>query len=114
MAEKGQLKVSCYFKPQSKKGNFNLINSNSKTLIILILYFHQFLIVATFLASSNFILPFLLVRINKDDKNNDDVNISTDQSEDIIPVEFQEDKSEEITEKIQLRKKESSASHGIK
>ena len=57
--------------------------------------------------------PFSLVRIN-DDQNNDDVNISTDQSEDIITVEFQEKQSEEITEKGQLRKKESFESQEIK
>ena len=50
--------------------------------------------------------PFSLVRINDDDQNND-VNISTAQSEDTITVEFQEKQSEEIPEKDQVRKKES-------
>ena len=48
--------------------------------------------------------PFSLVRINDDDQNND-VNISTAQSEDTITVEFQEKQSEEIPEKGQVRKK---------
>lgn len=109
------MNVSYFFKPQSKKGNINLINSIFKTAIINItFFFHHFAIVITPFTSSSFIFPSLLVWIIVNDQNNDDVNISTDQFKDIIPVEFQREQSEEISEKGQLRKKESFESQGIK
>ena len=83
-------------------------------MLILLLCFYQFLIVITSSTTNDFTFLFSLVRINNDDQNNDDGNISTDQSEHIIPVEFQHEQSEEITEKGQLRKKESFESQGIK
>ena len=83
-------------------------------MLILLLCFYQFLIVITSSTTNDFTFLFSLVRINNDDQNNDDGNISTDQSEHIIPVEFQHKQSEEITEKGQLRKEESFESQGIK
>ena len=91
-----------------------LIQTLKLQLLILLLCFYQFLIVATSSPSSTFTCLFSLVRINNHDQNNDDGNISTEQSEHIIPVEFQHEQSEEITEKGQLRKKESFESQGIK
>ena len=92
-----------------------MINSNFKTSIINITsLFLSVLNCCHFLTIQEFYIFFSLVRINNDDQNNDDGNISTDQSEHIIPVEFQHKQSEEITEKGQLRKEESFESQGIK
>lgn len=73
-------------------------------MLILLPCCHQVLVVITSLTSSNFTFSFSLVRINDDDQSKDDVNISTNQSEDVIPDVMQ---IEKITEKCQLRKKES-------
>ena len=61
---------------QSKKINFNLVNSSFKTSVIIITFcFHQFLIAIISLTSSNviFSLPFLSVMLYflYDDQNND-------------------------------------------